>query len=104
MVIRLELEPNRKNILLREENEQGFISFFGGIYSINAVSLEILKGLNNGQELSNLIEDILEDYGIEKMELLEDVKEFFYQLQSIGIISKELLGNYKEVLNEISRN
>lgn len=104
MVVRLELESNKKNILLREEDEQGFLSFFGGIYSINTVSLEILKGLNSGQKLDSIINSILKEYAIEKNGLLEDIKEFFKQLQVIGIISKELLEKYEEALNEIGKN
>lgn len=105
MVIRLELEDNKKNILLREEMKgQGLISFYGGIYAINNVSLDILKLLNNKRNMKEVMMSILDDYEIECVQLIEDTIEFMEQLFSIGIISENLLNYYKGELYEFNKN
>ena len=104
MVVRLNLEENKSNILLREENDEGIISYYGGLYSINGISLVILKSLSNGLSLKEIVKELLESYEIDKPQLIQDIESFFKQLFAIGIISKNLLEKYKEDLYEVSES
>lgn len=83
-----------KTIILRNEDDgTGVISYNGGIYSVNEITVLILNGLYNQKSLNEIIQNIMDEYNVKFIELKEDIKTFFLNFYSINIISKEYLEN-----------
>ncbi len=57
-----------------------------GMILLNAISLLIYQGIDAGNDLHTIVEDILHRYDVEKEQALSDAKEAISQMESLGII------------------
>lgn len=57
-----------------------------GMILLNAISLLIYQGIDAGNDLHTIVEDILHRYDVEKEQALSDAKEAISQMEHLGII------------------
>ncbi len=72
-------------------NEEGFIfdPETGDSFTTNRTGLLIIKLLREGKNHEEIVERIVEEYGIDREEAEKDVTDFIEQLRIMGLVEGE---------------
>ena len=100
MVEKICLDQTRKPFFLRDDGEELIISMAEGMYTVSEMGAMIIRELNNGKAIDDIIKSILYEYDVSDSELFSDVISFFHSLNEIKILSDEKTALYCSKIRE----
>ena len=77
---------NRKCTLRYDEQEEGAISFDGGIFKLNETSYNIIMLLEERKSNEEIITILSKKYNVSKEIIKEDFIEFLNEIKMLGLI------------------
>lgn len=74
-----------KKCTVRYDDNEGFISFDGGVFKLNETSYEIVLLLEEEKNKNEITEIIAKKYGVSTAVVKEDIVEFLNELSDLGL-------------------
>ena len=81
----------RPFVIRLEDDLSGIISLRGTLLKIDDITINILKLLDEGMKLDNIVKYLLGIYDVQEIQLRSDVIELVNDMLSIGIIDDNII-------------
>lgn len=101
MVEKICIDKSKKPFFLRDDGEELVVSMSEGLCAITDIGAIIIRGLNAGESLKEIVDSINADYDVSYDELKTDIVSFISELQGMSIISDRVAQQYLDEMKEL---
>jgi hypothetical protein len=81
-----------EDVLFRRVGNEGVLLYLptGTYYSLNETSILFWEALSKGSDLELTIDQITDEYEVDRAQVVQDLQEFLTDLQAYGLISQNV--------------